>query len=101
MAVGINAPSETISATTTTARVAYPISGKKFVRVFNEGTTTVWLASGDSTITAVAKSGQFLPGGKSAVFQHNENDTHIAALMASGTATIYVSPCEANELVGF
>lgn len=100
MTVNINQPSATISATTTSARVAYP-ADSDFVRVLNDGTTVAYLRSGDSTVVAAAGTGQFLHGNKNTVFRRDRNHTHIAAIMVSGTGTIYISPVDADELVGF
>ncbi len=100
MTININQPSTTISATTTSARVAYP-TVSDFVRVMVEGTTVAHFRSGDSTVVAAAGNGQFLHGNKEAVFRRDRNHTHIAAIMASGTATIHISSVDADELVGF
>ena len=100
MTVNINNPSATISATTTSARVAYP-ADTDFVRVLNDGAAVAWLRSGDSSVTAAAGTGQFLHQNKSTIFRRNRNDTHIAAVMVSGTGTIYISPVDADELMGF
>jgi len=80
--------------------VAYPVNSR-YVRVLNDGSTVAYLRSGDSTVTASAGNGQFLHGNKNSVFERNPNDTHIAAIMTSGTGTIYISAVDANELVGF
>lgn len=101
MSLHVNLPSATISASTTSARTAYPSSNLQFVRVFNEGTTTAYLKTGDSTVTATAGGGVFLGGGKSSIFQIGLNDTHLAAILASGTGTIYFQNVSADELVGF
>ncbi len=101
MAIHINAPTATISATTTSASVAYPIGGQKYVRVLNDATAVAYFRSGNSSVTAVAGSGQFVHGNKSTVFFHDPNDTHIAVILVSGTGTVYISPSEAEEQLGF
>ena len=101
MGLHVNTPSATISATTTSARTAYPTINTQFVRVFNEGTTTVYLKSGDSTVTATAGGAVFLGGGTSAIIERGITDTNLAAILVSGTATIYFQGCTADELVGF
>jgi hypothetical protein len=100
MTVHINTPTATISGTTSSVRVAYPVNSD-FVRVFNAGTTVAYVRSGDSNVVAAAGTGQFVPNTKSTIFRRDRNDTHIAAIMVSGSATIYISPVDADELVGF
>ena len=100
MTVHINTPTATISGTTSSARVAYPVNSD-FVRVMNAGTTVAYVRSGDSTVVAAAGTGQFIRGASDTVFRRDRNDTHIAAIMVSGSATIYISPVDADELVGF
>lgn len=100
MTININNPSATISASTTSASVAYPAT-TDFVRVLNDGTAVAWLRSGDSSVTASAGNGQFLHGNRNTVFRRDRNHTHIAAVLVSGTGTIYISPVDADELTGF
>lgn len=101
MAIHVNNANATISATTTSARVAYPDSNTQFVRVFVDGTTTAVLKTGDSTVTATLNGGTPIGGGKSAVLAKGINDTHLAAIMASGTATVWVQAVSSDEQVGF
>jgi DNA-binding MurR/RpiR family transcriptional regulator len=101
MTIHINAPTATISATTTSASVAYPISNQMFVRVLNDAANVAYFRSGSSSVVAAAGTGQFVHGNKSTVFYHDPNDTHIAVILVSGTGTVYISPCEANEQLGF
>lgn len=101
MSLHVNAPSATITTSTTTARTAYPATNNQFVRVFNEGTTTAYFKTGDSTVTATAGGGTFLGGGKSAIFQKGLNDTHLAAILVSGTGVVYFQDVSTDELVGF
>lgn len=100
MAVHVNSPTAVIAASTTSARAAYP-AVTAYVRVFNEGTTTAFLRSGDVSVVATSTTGQALGGGKSTVFFHDQNDTHLAVILASGTGNIYFSPVGVDELVGF
>lgn len=82
-----NQASASISATTTSARTAYPVLGNG-VAVYNSGSVVVFVASGDSTVTATT-SGQFVAPGETVEFKHNPADTHLAAITASSTATVY------------
>lgn len=100
MTVHINNPSATISASTTSANVAYPVVSE-YVRVLNDAAAVAYLRSGSSSVTASAGNGQFLHGNKTTIFKRDRNDTHIAAILTIGTGTIYISPVDADELVGF
>lgn len=82
-----NQPSTSISATTTSARAAYPVQGTG-VRVCNSGAVTIFVASGDSSIVATSASQPVLAN-SSVELKHNPTDTHLAAITASGTATVY------------
>jgi len=91
MASHINTPSASISATTSSARAAYPLNnGMGVVRVYNSGTVAVFLKSGASDVAATT-SGQFLGAGETYSFTRNPKDTHLAAITASGSATVYFS----------
>lgn len=86
----VNAPSASISASTTSARTAYPAGNAGGVLVYNAGTVPVFLASGGSTVTATT-AGSFVPPGDMRLFEKSANDTHLAAITASSTATVYFS----------
>jgi len=102
MAININTPSDVIAATTSTGRKAYPAQtpNAQFVRIFNDGATTAFVASGDSSVTATANNTP-IGGGKSVILAKSEFDTHLAAIMASGTANIYYQAVGADYLTGF
>lgn len=100
MALNIDTPSATISASTTSARAAYPVPNTQFVRVLNDGAGIAFVASGDSTVTATT-SNMFIHGNKSTIFEKNVNDTHMAVILATGTGNVYFAACSADELVGF
>ena len=101
MVIHVNAPSATISATTTSANVAYPIANQKYVRILNDAAAVAYVRSGNSSVVAAAGTGQFIHGNKSTVFYHDPNDTHIAVILVSGTGTVYIAPCEGEEQLGF
>lgn len=86
--VPLNAVSASISGTTSSARTAYPAGSYGEVEVYNTGTVPVFLASGDSTVAATT-SGTFLAGGQSRTFARDPKHTHLAAITASSTATVY------------
>lgn len=91
----VNQASASISATTSSARAAYPANANKNgVRALNAGTVAAFIKSGDSTVDATT-SGQFLAPGEAVTFVRDPKDTHLAAITASSTATVYFTPCSA------
>lgn len=96
MAQHVNSPSASISASTSSARTAYPASTLNGVEVVNIGTSPVFVASGDVTVAATSANRVVHPNWPR-IFLRNPNDTHLAAITASGTATVYFTPCSADE----
>lgn len=84
----VNAPSASISATTSSARSAYPAGDSDGVCVYNAGSVPIFIKSGDSSVAA-ATSDNFVPAGQFRVLARNPRDTHLAAITASSTATVY------------
>lgn len=84
----VNAPSASISATTSTARTAYPAGNSGGVCVYNTGSVPVFVKSGSSTVEATT-GGNFVPAGEFRIFERNPNDTHLAAITVSSTSTVY------------
>lgn len=92
--------STAISATDTSSRTAIgdaPVDegiGNNNRRVVVIGTQTgdddVWVQFGDATVTATANAGSLVPGGQLRGFTVPIGATHIAAVTASGTATVTV-----------
>ena len=94
MPTEINIPSASISASTSSARAAFPAGhSKNAVYIHNTGSVPIFVKSGDSTVTATT-SDSFVVGGTARLFYCNPLHTHIAAITASSTATVYFS--EAN-----
>lgn len=86
----------TRSVTTSSARVALtqaPSSPAELtVIVFNEGPSTAFVKFGSSTVTAAVASGHPIAAGASEVFSVNATaNTHLAAITAASTATLYVT----------
>lgn len=79
-----------LSASGTTANAALGTSSPS-VWVCNPGTTLAYINFGDSTITATSTAGIPLPAGVCGVLSSG-GTTHIAAILASGTATITATP---------
>jgi hypothetical protein len=78
---------------TTSTRVQRTLSGQggDEIRVANTGTAVAFVEFGASTIDAtVTASLPILPGAVE-VFSVNPMQTHVAAITASGTTTLYIS----------
>lgn len=86
---------QSISATTTSASVTLNAVGAAATRVeiVNSGTTPVAVRIGAGAQTAVAADYVILGGQSRIISKAPGNDT-VAAIMLSGTATIYVSPLQ-------
>lgn len=96
MSQHVNAPSASISATTTSARTAYPASPLSGVEIVNLGSATVYVASGDSTVTATTANRPVHPNWPR-IFYRKPEDTHLAAITSTGTATVVFVPCGPDE----
>ena len=84
------ASTATLSATTTSSRVAVG-AGVREVAVWNSGSVTVFLNPGSSAVTAVATTGMPVPAGGSGRL-NVEGHSHIAGITAAGSATVYITP---------
>jgi hypothetical protein len=64
------------------------------VRIQNNGTATVWLNAGDSTVTAALASGFPVGPGVTEVltFDASASGLYIAAIAAAATGKIYFTP---------
>jgi hypothetical protein len=82
-------PTVSIAATTTTANTAIQSEGR-VVQVTNSGTTVAFIAFGPTGIVATAADIP-IAGGQTLYFD-KAGSPFIAALMSSGTATIYACP---------
>lgn len=85
----------TISATTSTANVKVADgSGERQVRIFNAGSSTAFLAFGKDNTVAATTTGMPIGAGAIEVISIQPDGTALwaAAITASGTATIYLTP---------
>lgn len=82
----------TLAATATTGRVQIQaaVGGTQNVRVYNAGTGAVFVNCGDVTVVATVAAG--LPIAPGTVEIIGCNQTHIAGITSTGTATLYVTP---------
>ena len=81
----------TLAAATTSARAALDPTSNA-VRVVNDGTVTAFISFGDSNVAATA-SKMPIKAGATEVFTKG-NATHVAALVATGTANLYFTSGE-------
>lgn len=88
-----------VSGTTTSANVLVTNGspgGRVQVRIVNPGTTTAFVKFGsDNNVAAVATADVPVLGGSSSILTANvpaDGTLYAAAIMASGTATIYFTP---------
>ena len=82
----------TLSATGTTSRVQIQsaVPGAPNARLYNSGTVVVFVNCGDVTVVATTAAG--LPVAPGSVEVLGCQNTHIAGITASGSATLYVTP---------
>lgn len=81
-----------VAATTTTASVALPLVSRDQVMVTNDaGGSLAFVAFGDSTVTASAATSTPVLPGAAYVFTINPQQTHMAAITGTGTATVYAT----------
>lgn len=82
----------TLAATATTGRVQIQTtaSGTQNVRVYNAGAGAVFINCGDVTVVATTAAG--LPIAPGTVEIIGCNQTHIAGITSTGTATLYLTP---------
>lgn len=82
-----------LAVTTTTGRVQVLASARRRnFRIFNAGSVTVFVELGGSTVAAVATTAIPVAGGASLVLNNSGSNTYVAAITASSTATLYVTP---------
>ena len=89
--MNINDPTVTISASSTSSRVAYGRAVSSRIVVSNAGTKGGYLVSGSSTVTASVADGNktYLPAGIMATYSKTATDTYIAAVCAAGETTTF------------
>lgn len=81
----------TLNVSTSTNSVAVPNSNfENQIRVYNSCTTTVFVKSGSSTVTASNTDMAIAPGAVE-VFSMSASHTHMAAIVPSGTCDIYIA----------
>lgn len=91
-AFGIEGATVNTTAGTATGTTAVAIGAASIdVRLCNAGTVQVFFALGNSSVTVTAANGCPLVPGAAEVFSRR-GATHIAAIVASGSAALYVTP---------
>lgn len=88
----VNGGTISISASTSNARTALGAALGTTLRIVNSGSVVTFVKFGDSTVTATSADLPLL-GNTSVVVAIPTGTTYVAALTASSTATVYVTPC--------
>jgi hypothetical protein len=74
----------------------YPEKGPVSVRIENDGTATVWIAFGNSSVTASATADVPVPPGAVEVLRginnSDQSPLYVAAIAAGATGKIYFTP---------
>lgn len=97
MSISSKAVSSSFATSTTTANGAYPLSTSKYVRVLNMSTGALFVNSGNSSVTATTAN-QFIGPNITTILERDANDTHLAAILSTGTGTVYFTPCAQTEV---
>lgn len=79
-----------LSVSASSSRVALGAGGTQ-IRLFNGGSSTLFFELGDSSVTAATTTGVPLPSGAIEVLSVSPSHSYIAAITASGTATLYAT----------
>jgi hypothetical protein len=91
------AATASLAVTSATGRVAVfgtapDVTSQPCVRLYNAGAVTVFVEFGTSAVTAAVATGFPLPPGAIEVFRVDRSQVQVAAITASGTATLYATP---------
>jgi hypothetical protein len=97
MAQHINAAAVQLAVTTSSASVQLPPSSLNGVEIVNIGTAPAYVACGGSGVTASATTNRVVQPNWPRIFMRNTGDLFIAAITASGTATLVITPCSSDE----
>lgn len=86
-----------LSVTTSSSRVqvlngTYGPSSEPVVRLYNAGSVIVFVNFGNSTVTAAVATGMPIAPGSVEAFAVDISQTHVAAIVLSGTLTLYATP---------
>ena len=81
-----------VSSSSQSIDLAGAINGYRQIEIFNNGSATVWVAFGDSTITTALTTGKPVAAGADLVVTIGPGTTHAAAIAAGSTGKIYFTP---------
>lgn len=85
------AGSVTVAVTNSTGATALAATSRTQVMIDNAGPQPAFIEFGTSGVTAAVATGVRIPVGAIMVFTIDKTVTHIAAITASSTATLYVT----------
>lgn len=80
---------QSITTSTTTANAAIGSNGSNQVFIYNAGTTAAFVAFGAGSGTAATTAGTPVPPGAVVILTKNPGQDYVAAILASGTGTVY------------
>lgn len=98
MSLSVHSVSIAISASTTTASGALPLSSAKYLRFVNGSTALAYCNAGGSGVTATAANIACRPSGEVILERDVNADIYAAVLLSASTGTVTVSPCEQSEV---
>lgn len=92
-----NAGTVNLAVTTSTGRVQVftttpDVTSEPCIRLYNAGAATVFVEFGTVAVNAAVATGFPLPPGAVEVFRVDNTQTYVAAITASGSATLYATP---------
>lgn len=95
MALSAKITGASISASTSSARTAYPAvnDNKCLWRVYNPTTAVAFVRSGDSSVAATTTD-RMIGAGSTIVIIRDPVDTNLAAILSASTGTIYFEPTD-------
>jgi hypothetical protein len=80
-----------VSSSSARVQITASSSGSSNVRIHNKGTVGLFVTFGGSSVTATTAAGIPIPVGAIEIFGLGNYD-YVAAITASGTATLYATP---------
>jgi hypothetical protein len=92
MPINIHTPSVAISASTSSASGAIPNSSSTQIRVVNGTTAVAYINAGGSGVAATNANIAVAPYGVEILERQLGSDTHVAALLSTGSGIVTISP---------
>jgi hypothetical protein len=89
-----NAATVNINVSSSSQSVALGNTGRGYTQIdiMNDGTATVWVNFGDSSVTAALATAKPIGAGANVVCTVGSGETYVAAIAAGSTGKIYFTP---------